>query len=274
MDITLRDFVIDVLREDMGRGDLFAQCTAGKESHAEIRAKESGVLAGETYVKTLATVADVKTVFHIHDGDHVEKGDVICSVAGLNTTLLGVERTMLNMLQHASGIATNASRYALLLRDSGIKLLDTRKTRPLLRNFEKYAARCGGVVNHRLGLDDALMLKDTHLKTIDNLAHFMENARKRIPFTAKIEIECETVEMAVTALTVGADIIMCDNMELEEIIQVVSQRDRISPGTLIEVSGNITDATISGYKGIGIDAISSGSIIHQARWLDFSMKML
>ena len=273
MDISIKEFVTSVLREDLGRGDLFALCATPREASAVIRAKEDGILAGIRYAKALEAVAGVKIQFRFNDGDAFSKGDILCNISGTDTTLLSIERTLLNMLQHASGIATNASRYARILDQSGIKLLDTRKTRPLLRNFEKYAARCGGVVNHRLGLDDMLMLKDTHLKTVDDLDLFMKQARKKIPFTAKIEIECETIEMAEAALKAGAEIIMCDNMELEEIIRVVSLREHVAPSALIEVSGNITEETLKNYAGIGIDAVSSGSIIHQATWLDFSMKM-
>ncbi|MDQ1339852.1 MAG: hypothetical protein QG567_1007, partial [Campylobacterota bacterium] len=144
---------------------------------------------------------------------------------------------------------------------------------PLLRVFEKYASRCGGVVNHRMWLDDSIMIKDTHLKNIDNIKEFVNNARNAMPFTSKIEIECETVDMAQTALEAGAEIIMCDNMSINEIKEVVLLRDKISKNTLIEVSGNITKETLNEYKSLNIDAISSGSIIHQATWLDFSMKM-
>ncbi len=261
------------LDEDIGRGDLFSLCTTPKPATAHIIAKEDAVLAGVEYALALETLADIKIGFHFDDGERVRKGDVIAVVTGMQTDLLSIERTLLNTLQHASGIATNANRYAAILNGSRVKLLDTRKTRPHLRVFEKYAARCGGVVNHRLGLDDSLMLKDTHLKTIDDLAAFLQAARRKIPFTSKIEIECETVGMAQDALSAGADIIMCDNMDVAAIAEVVTLRNTIAPATLIEVSGNITEATLPAYAELGIDAVSSGSIVHQATWVDFSMKM-
>jgi nicotinate-nucleotide pyrophosphorylase (carboxylating) len=176
------------------------------------------------------------------------------------------------MLQHASGIATMANQYAKLMEGTGVVLLDTRKTRPQLRDFEKYASRVGGAINHRLGLDDCLMLKDTHLRTIDNLKEFVKKARKRISWVTKIEIECETFEQVQEAMDAGADIIMCDNMTPEQIKDVVKFRDEAYPHILLEASGNIDLNTIRSYALSGVDAISSGSIIHQATWLDFSMK--
>ena len=176
------------------------------------------------------------------------------------------------MLQHASGIATMANKYAKLIEGTGVVLLDTRKTRPQLRDFEKYASRVGGAINHRLGLDDCLMLKDTHLKTIDNLEEFIKKARKRISWVTKIEIECETFEQVKEAMHAGGDIIMCDNMNTAQIKEVVAFRNTNYPYILLEASGNINLDTIKEYATTGVDAISSGSIIHQATWLDFSMK--
>lgn len=273
MNQSIRQFMQTTLDEDIGRGDLFGLCVAPKPATAHIIAKEDGILAGVEYALALEELADIKIGFHFQDGDRLNKGDLIAVVTGMQTELLSIERTLLNTLQHASGIATSADRYAAILRGSDVKLLDTRKTRPHLRVFEKYAARCGGVVNHRMGLDDSLMLKDTHLKTIDDLSAFVRHARRQIPFTSKIEIECETLDMAENALKAGADIIMCDNMDFDTITRVVALRNSIAPATLIEASGNITEQTLSTYKTLGIDALSSGSIVHQATWLDFSMKM-
>jgi nicotinate-nucleotide pyrophosphorylase (carboxylating) len=143
----------------------------------------------------------------------------------------------------------------------------------LLRTFEKYATRVGGATNHRMGLDDALMLKDTHLKTIDNLEVFMDEARSKIPFTAKIEIEAEDFEMAKRAMQAGADIVMCDNMTPDELREIVAYKWEHHSGTLLEASGNITLETIEEYAKTGVDAISTGSMIHQANWIDLSMKM-
>jgi nicotinate-nucleotide pyrophosphorylase (carboxylating) len=177
------------------------------------------------------------------------------------------------MLLHASSIATLTRKYVEIIEPYNVKLLDTRKTRPLLRIFEKYATRTGGAVNHRMGLDDSLMIKDTHLKTIVDLKSYITQARKSIPFTAKIEIEAETIEMAQEAFEARVDIVMCDNMTPSQIEKVVALRDEKYPHILLEASGNISLETIESYAKSGVDAISSGSLIHQANWIDLSMKM-
>jgi nicotinate-nucleotide pyrophosphorylase (carboxylating) len=214
---------------------------------------------------------DIK--FYFEDGDAIHKGDIVALIEGKSKAILKCERTLLNMMQHASGIATNVASYKTILQDSPLKLLDTRKTRPHLRIFEKYAIRCGGGNNHRMGLDDCLMIKDTHLKTIDDLKVFIKEAREKLPFTCKIEVESEDVEFAKFAMHCGADIVMCDNMSTEDIALVVVYKNSHFPHVLLEASGNITKENILEYAKSGVDAISSGSLIHQAVWLDFSMKI-
>ena len=272
MAINIRKFVKNAIVEDNGRGDLFFDIAPKGRFTARVVSKDNGILAGVKYAKVLARAEKFDCKFLLKDGDLVQKGDVIAELEGKASVLLSSERTFLNLLQHASGIATNANRYAKLIENSDLVLLDTRKTRPGLRDFEKYASRIGGAINHRLGLDDCLMLKDTHLKTISDLQEFVKLARKRISWVTKIEIECETFEQVQLAMEAGADIIMCDNMNPEQIKEVASFRDKSYPHVLLEASGNITTENITNYVGTGIDAISSGSIIHQATWLDFSMK--
>lgn len=272
MAINIKKFVKNAIIEDNGRGDLFFDIAPKGRFTARVIAKDDGVLAGVKYAKALSKTEKFECKFLLRDGNDVKKGDVIAQLDGKASVLLSSERTFLNLLQHASGIATNARRYAKLLEGSNIVLLDTRKTRPQLRDFEKYASRIGGAINHRLGLDDCLMLKDTHLKTIDNLKEFVVEARKRISWVTKIEIECETFTQVKEAMDAGADIIMCDNMSPADIRDVAYFRDKQYPHVLLEASGNITTKTIQTYLNSGIDAISSGSIIHQATWLDFSMK--
>jgi nicotinate-nucleotide pyrophosphorylase (carboxylating) len=272
MGINIRKFVKNAIIEDNGRGDLFFDIAPKGRFTARVIAKDEGILAGVKYARVLARAEKFDCKFLIKDGETVSKGDVIAELEGKASVLLSSERTFLNLLQHASGIATSANSYAKLLEGSSVVLLDTRKTRPQLRNFEKYASRVGGAINHRLGLDDCLMLKDTHLKTIDNLEEFVKKARKRISWVTKIEIECETFSQVQEAMHAGADIIMCDNMSPSEIKEVSAFRDVKYPHILLEASGNITQKTIESYLDTGINAISSGSIIHQATWLDFSMK--
>jgi nicotinate-nucleotide pyrophosphorylase (carboxylating) len=272
MGISIRKFVKNAIDEDNGRGDLFFDIAPKGRFTAYVVAKNNGVLAGIKYARVLARSEKFDCKFLIKDGSDVKQGDIIAQLEGKASILLSSERTFLNILQHASGIATSASKYAKILEDSEVVLLDTRKTRPLLRNFEKYASRVGGAINHRLGLDDCLMLKDTHLKTISNLKEFIKKARKRISWVTKIEIECETFNQSVEAMEAGGDIIMCDNMTPEQIHEVHEYRKNYYSHVLLEASGNITDENIQAYLTSGVDAISSGAIIHQATWLDFSMK--
>lgn len=269
----IEQFIREVLAEDVGRGDLYARVSEAVPSSAKIIAKSDGVIAGELYLKVLSEMEQFTIKWHKHDGERFAKGEVLMELSGDSHTLLRIERTLLNMLLHASSIATLTRRYVDVIAPYGTKLLDTRKTRPMLRNFEKYATRIGGATNHRMGLDDALMLKDTHLKTIGNLEVFMEEARSKIPFTSKIEIEAESIEMAKKAMEVGADIVMCDNMTPEQLREVVEYKWEHHSSVLLEASGNITIDTIEEYAATGVDAISTGSMIHQANWIDLSMKM-
>lgn len=266
-------FVKTALAEDVGRGDLYARIMPSKPSQGYLIAKSDGVLAGVAYVDVLARLEQYEIVWHKADGDTFGIGEELATLKGDAHTLLRVERTMLNILHHASGIATLTRRYVKLIAPLGVQLLDTRKTRPHLRLFEKYASRVGGAINHRMGLDDALMLKDTHLKTIDDLAHYIQVARQKIPFTTTIEVETESFAQAQDAMQAGADIVMCDNMSCEEIGQVVAFRNEQFPSVRLEASGNISLETIVRYAQTGVDAISTGSAIHQAVWPDISMKI-
>ncbi len=269
----MEEFVKATLEQDVGRGDLYALVEPSVAATARIIAKSDGVAAGVEYINILAKLEDFEISWNVHDGESFSKGDTLANISGTSHVLLRIERTLLNMLLHASSIATLTRKYAEIVEPYGVKLLDTRKTRPLLRVFEKYATRCGGAVNHRMGLDDSLMIKDTHLKTIEDLKLYIKKARNKIPFTAKIEVEAESFEMAKEAFEAGADIVMCDNMTPDEIREVVKYRDHNFSHVLLEASGNISLETIEDYAKTGVDAISSGSLIHQANWIDLSMKM-
>lgn len=274
MNIEAEEFVKAVAKEDIGRGDLFARVAPQKEIEAYIVAKSDGVFAGEVYLKAIERLFGLKFHFLYQDGAAFTKGEKLLTISGDSKVLLSLERTILNITLHASSIATLTHRYVEKIEPYGVKLLDTRKTRPLLRVFEKYAVRCGGGLNHRMGLDDCLMLKDTHLKTIDNLTLFMQEVRRKIPFTSKVEIECETLEDAKRAMDAGADIVMCDNMEPSLMQEVVHYRAENAPHILIEASGNVTLESIEEIAKSGVDAISTGSTIHQSTWIDLSMRVV
>lgn len=271
--VMMEEFVKSTLFQDVGRGDLYALVEPAVEAGAKIIAKSSGVVAGVEYIDVLAKLENFDIKWNKQDGESFEKGDILAVISGNSHILLKIERTLLNMLLHASSIATLTRKYVNIINPYGVKLLDTRKTRPLLRIFEKYATRCGGAVNHRMGLDDSLMIKDTHLKTIKDLKSYIKKARQKIPFTSKIEVEVESFEMAKEAFSAGADIVMCDNMAPELIEKIVKFRNENYAHILLEASGNISLETIETYAKTGVDAISSGSLIHQANWIDLSMKM-
>ena len=272
MKFQIIDFLKEVLKEDIGRGDLARELIPNKIVNAKVIAKSEGVIGGKEYIKHFSEIVDIKFDFNFEDGDLYKQGDVIFTIYGSAKDILSVERSILNILQHASGIASNAYEFTKQVKK--LKILDTRKTRPLLRIFEKYASRCGGVTNHRLGLDDCLMLKDTHIATFKSINEAVKKARKVIPFTTKIEVECENLNQAKEAMEAGADIIMCDNMSFEEIKKVIEYKNKNYPSILIEASGNITLQNIKEYENLGVDAISSGAIIHQATFKDFSMKII
>jgi nicotinate-nucleotide pyrophosphorylase (carboxylating) len=269
----IKRFVKEALAEDVGRGDLYALVESSVEAKSDIIAKCDGVFAGVCYGDALAQQEGLEIVWGKKDGEQFCKGDILAIVTGSSHAILKTERTLLDIVLHASSIATLTRNYVDKVKPYGVKLLDTRKTRPLLRVFEKYATRCGGATNHRMGLDDSLMIKDTHLKTIQNLQEYIKKAREVIPFTAKIEVEAETFEVVKLACEAGADIVMCDNMTPQEVAEVVTWRDQHFPHILLEASGNISLETIESYAQTGVDAISSGSLIHQANWIDLSMKM-
>lgn len=266
-------FLKALVAEDVGRGDLFSRISTSKPIRAYIIAKSDGIFAGREYVEVFAKMYGLSLEWKVEDGTAFSKGEKLLFISGDSKIILSLERSILDMVLHASSIATLTAQYVEAIKATGVKLLDTRKTRPLLREFEKYAVRCGGGINHRMGLDDCLMLKDTHLQTIDDLDAFMKEVRQKIPFTSKVEIECESLEMVKRAMKAGADIVMCDNMSPEETRNVVNFRDENYPHILLEASGNVTLETIKEIADTGVDAISSGSIIHQANWIDLSMKV-
>lgn len=280
----MQDFLQSILREDTGRGDLFSKIfhDIPKEAFsserqivkAHIIAKQRGIFSGEIYVKKLCELEHIEALFYKHDRESFEPKEVLLELCGQYLEILKIERSLLNILQHSSGIATFTNEYVKAIEKYNITLLDTRKTRPLLREFEKYSVRNGGARNHRYGLDTMLMLKDTHLEHIKDITLFVKYARNALPFGTAIEIECQNIKNIKEALYANVDIIMCDNMDIDTIKKSIELKNKISPHTLIEISGNITLDNIVEYAKTGADVLSCGSIIHQAKWLDMSMNML
>ena len=260
----------DITSEDVSTNAVMPTATKGT---VELIAKEDGVIAGLDIYARVFTILDEKTEidFHCKDGDEVKKGELMATVTGDIRVLLSGERVALNYLQRMSGIATYTRQVAKLLEGSKVTLLDTRKTTPNCRVFEKYAVRVGGGCNHRYNLSDGVLLKDNHIGAAGSVTKAIQMAKAYAPFVRKIEIEVETLEQVKEAVEAGADIIMLDNMTPE----VMKQAVELSNGRAqTECSGNITKENIQKIREIGVDFVSSGALTHSAPILDISMKNL
>lgn len=261
------------LSDDLGRGDLFSQLGDFSVISANLKAKDDGVFAGEPYFKEICKIQNIDYELFISDGKNFKKGDILANLKAPKNIILLTERTLLNFIQHASGIATKVASMKSLIKDYNVALLDTRKTRPGLRVFEKYAIRCGGGQNHRLGLDDCVMLKDTHLVGVSDLKAFIKELRSKIPYYAPIEIECDTLEQVKAAFNADVNAVLLDNMSPDECASIVKLRDSLGLKVLLEASGNINENTIVDYAKSGVDVISSGANIYKATWVDFSLRL-
>ena len=260
----------DITSEDVSTNAVMLTATKGT---VELIAKEDGVIAGLDIYARVFTILDEKTEidFHCKDGDEVKKGELMATVTGDIRVLLSGERVALNYLQRMSGIATYTRQVAKLLEGSKVTLLDTRKTTPNCRVFEKYAVRVGGGCNHRYNLSDGVLLKDNHIGAAGSVTKAIQMAKAYAPFVRKIEIEVETLEQVKEAVEAGADIIMLDNMTPEVMKQAV---ELIDGRAQTECSGNITKENIQKIREIGVDFVSSGALTHSAPILDISMKNL
>ena len=260
----------DITSEDVSTNAVMPTATKGT---VELIAKEDGVIAGLDIYARVFTILDEKTEidFHCKDGDEVKKGELMATVTGDIRVLLSGERVALNYLQRMSGIATYTRQVAKLLEGSKVTLLDTRKTTPNCRVFEKYAVRVGGGCNHRYNLSDGVLLKDNHIGAAGSVTKAIQMAKAYAPFVRKIEIEVETLEQVKEAVEAGADIIMLDNMTPEVMKQAV---ELINGRAQTECSGNITKENIQKIREIGVDFVSIGALTHSAPILDISMKNL
>ncbi len=263
------------LQEDITSEDVSTNAVmpAAQQGTVDLIAKEEGIMAGLDVYARVFTLLDPATVvaFQVKDGDRVQPGDLIGTVTGDIRVLLSGERVALNYLQRMSGIATYTRQVADLLEGSGVTLLDTRKTTPNCRIFEKYAVRIGGGCNHRYNLSDGVLLKDNHIGAAGSITNAINMAKAYAPFVRKIEIEVETLEQVKEAVNAGADIIMLDNMTPDTMRQAVQLIDGRAQ---TECSGNITKENIARIREIGVDFVSSGALTHSAPILDISMKHL
>ena len=263
------------LKEDITSEDISTNVIYKNDRLAEISlySKEDGILAGLNVFKRVFELLDNSVEFteYKKDGDKLLNKDLILKIRADIKTILSAERTALNYLQRMSGIATYTQKMMEALDDKNIKLLDTRKTTPNMRIFEKYAVRVGGGYNHRYNLSDAIMLKDNHINAAGSITEAIKLAREYSPFIKKIEIEVEDLKGVEEAIKAGADIIMLDNMDIETTKKAIKI---INKQAIIECSGNVDITNINRFKGLEIDYISSGSITHSAKILDLSLKKL
>ena len=275
MKLNVEPLILSALKEDISSEDVSANCVMKEAAEGEVDliCKEDGIICGLQVFEKTFTLLDEKVTaeFYVTDGDEVKNGQLIGKVHGDIRTLLCGERTALNYLQRMSGIATYTHSVAALLAGSKTKLLDTRKTSPNNRIFEKYAVRVGGGNNHRYNLSDGVLLKDNHIGAAGGVKEAITMAKEYAPFVRKIEVEVETLAMVKEAVEAGADIIMLDNMsheDMEEAMRIIAGRAEV------EVSGNVTRENIKRLVDLGVDYISSGALTHSAPILDLSLKHL
>lgn len=267
--------ILEALREDISSEDVTTNSVMKEAVTGEVEliCKQDGIIAGLDVFKRVFELldADTKVEFYCKDGDEVKSGELMGKVIGDIRVLLSGERVALNYLQRMSGIATYTHSVAELLKGSKTKLLDTRKTTPNMRIFEKYAVRVGGGYNHRYNLSDGVLLKDNHIGAAGSVTKAVQMAKEYAPFVRKIEVEVENLDMVREAVEAGADIIMLDNMsteDMQEAIRIIDGRAKT------ECSGNVTKENISRLTSLGVDYISSGALTHSAPILDISLKNL
>ncbi len=275
MKLNADEYILSALREDITSEDITTNSVMRKFQMGEVEliCKQDGIVAGLWVFKRVFELLDEKTevLFFCEDGDKVRNGQRLGVIRGDIRVLLSGERTALNYLQRMSGIATYTRTIADLLEGSNTKLLDTRKTTPNMRVFEKYAVKVGGGYNHRFNLSDGILLKDNHIGAAGGVKEAVMMAKEYAPFVRKIEIEVENLDMLKEALEAGADIIMLDNMSVEDMKEAV----KLAKGKAeTECSGNVTKENVARLVDIGVDYISSGALTHSSPILDLSLKNL
>lgn len=270
--LLVEENVRKALNEDLQFGDVTTESivVSDKLAKVDIIAKEDGIIAGtEVFIMVFKILGDVDVKFLVKDGHSVKKGEVFGEVTGDAKKILMGERVALNFMQRMCGIATLTREFVKKLEGTKTRLLDTRKTTPNMRLFEKYAVKVGGGTNHRFGLNDGVMIKDNHIEAAGGIKNAISMARTNSPFVRKIEVEVECIEQLEEALEAKADIIMLDNMDLNMLKQAVELIDNKAE---IEASGNVTLDTIEEIAKTGVDFISTGAVTHSFKVLDISMK--
>ena len=275
MKMNADDFILAALKEDITSEDITTNSVMREYQLGEVEliCKQDGVIAGLEVFKRVFELLDAETeiTFDVEDGEKVKNGQKLGIVRGDIRVLLSGERTALNYLQRMSGIATYTRTIADMLEGTNTKLLDTRKTTPCMRVFEKYAVKVGGGYNHRFNLSDGILLKDNHIGAAGGVKEAIKMAKEYAPFVRKIEVEVENLDMLKEAIEAGADIIMLDNMSVEDMKKAV---ELCKGKAETECSGNVTKENIARLTDIGVDYISSGALTHSSPILDLSLKNL
>ena len=275
MKINVDDYIINTLKEDITSEDVSTNAVMpeDKQGRADLICKQDGVICGVDVFERTFKILDETSRFEANfkDGDYVKKGDLLGVIYGDVKAILSGERTALNYLQRMSGIATMTREYVNELEGYKTILLDTRKTTPNMRPFEKHAVKVGGAVNHRYNLSDGVLLKDNHIGAAGSVTNAIKMAKAYAPFVRKIEIETETLAQVQEALDAGADIIMLDNMDNDTMRKAV---EMIGDKAQTECSGNVTKARLKEIAQIGVDFVSCGALTHSAQILDVSLKNL
>lgn len=270
----VEDHVKSALMEDIGYGDITTENLAGENDFlkAELNTRSEGVLCGCNVFKTVYKILsdDVKIKFYFKDGDIIKKGDKIADLEGPAKDLLMGERVSLNYIQRMSGIATETRKYQDAIAPYSAKIVDTRKTTPNFRAFEKYSVKVGGGALHRFNLSDCAMIKDNHIRLAGSLTNAVNKLRENISHAHKIEVECDTIDQVKEAIEVKADIIMLDNMPVETMKKAVKL---INHQAIVEASGNVNLSTVNAIASTGVDIISSSAIVAKAPTLDLALDM-
>lgn len=264
-----------MILEDEGFGDITSNAIIDKNqiNIAEITSKDEGILAGVDVAIEIFNSRNIEVLFNLEDGTKIQKGELLFKIKGRSLDILLVERTVLNLLMHMSGVATTANRYVETVKNFDVTIAGTRKTAPAIAKFDKMALKIGGADTHRFSLDDMVLIKDNHIKAIGNPIKALKKAQKNVSFSKKIEIEVETLKDAIECVENHADIVMLDNMTPEEVNEVLNKLKelKIHENSLIEVSGGITDENILDYAKLDVDIISLGAITHSSKSLNFSL---
>lgn len=275
MKINVDDYIINTLKEDITSEDVSTNAVMpeNKQGKADLICKQNGIVCGLDVFERTFKILDDTSRFEANfkDGDFVKKGDLLGVIYGDVKAILSGERTALNYLQRMSGIATMTREYVNELKGYKTVLLDTRKTTPNMRPFEKHAVKVGGATNHRYNLSDGVLLKDNHIGAAGSVTKAIEMAKAYAPFVRKIEIETETLEQVKEALDAGADIIMLDNMDNDTMRKAV---EMIGDKAQTECSGNVTKERLKEIAEIGVDFVSCGALTHSAMIMDVSLKNL